>query len=397
MAGISELKTALNNHGGISRLCKYNVDFSGWGARVPFNDKNLRDLDYFLEGVTIPGRTISAVKYSLWDKPIDMPTGYENQELTLDFLMPNDHYIRNLFYQWHHNIINTKTQLINYRNEYVTDMNIFILNDWNTNGYQVQLTEAYPLSYNSYAFSASSTEYAKLSVTFAYNKMTEKSKQVASSLNQAIKKDGAATPNNAQKSALAFGDEGVTNPFTSRYDTDDDGLGIPTNIPAPYDSLKKKFDERIAVPSDEYGPLGDGIPRGQPLSNTPIPPEDKDPAEDLIITELPNGEAIQEDVINDPFIPTQTEVGSITQKSIDPVSGNVESQTDFNRGETTNVPGTSNLTRSQKDQKVYENLILGPNPEAGVTYARGRSWVVTADQWEGDSLPSDSFNNENEP
>ena len=175
-SSISDLKSALSNHSGLSRLCKYRVDFSGWPdneKRASISPTDARNLDFFLEGINVPGKTLSSVKYSVWDKPIDLPTGYENQELSMDFMMPNDHYIRNIFSQWMSNIINPTTQLISYHNEYSCHMNVYFLNDVDDVAYTLNFTGVYPLSYSAQQFSAASAEYGKLSVSFAYDKMNE--------------------------------------------------------------------------------------------------------------------------------------------------------------------------------------------------------------------------------
>jgi len=391
MAGIRELKSTLNKHGGISRLCKYEVDFSGMSAKIPAHSEHFRNLTYLLEGVNLPGKTISSVKYSLWDKPIDLPTAIENQELTLDFMMPNDHWIRNMFYAWVNKIIDPSSQLINYYNDYTCDMTIKILNDANVPGYEISCTGVYPLSYSASAFSATSTEYEKLSVTFAYHKMTEIQGTTYTHTSSGADPDLVAE---AEKRLNLDGPDWLS----GAVEMTPDGKIISKNLPPVVEAHLKTqelFGNSGILPGTGTGNIQTGAPIDGNLSGPIDPPSDTFEVDQ----NDPNlsGTSLTPASVNDPNIPAQRDVGAITQKSTDPVSGNIESQTDFNRGETTNVPGSTDLTRSQKDQKIYDTLILGPNPEAGVTYARGRSWIATADQWEGGIPPSDSFNNENEP
>jgi len=175
MSMLEDLKAAIKKHGSIARTNRFKVDFSGMRAYA--SDAELRDLEYFLEDVNIPGKDIETIDYSLYRNPIAYATGYKNGDFNMKFRSPTNMFVKRIFDRWIEQIIPREDYKLKYRNEITTNFTItqtsertpehdkFLGIDY----YSVVILDAYPTSIGSIEYSNTQEgEYVSFNVDFAF-------------------------------------------------------------------------------------------------------------------------------------------------------------------------------------------------------------------------------------
>ena len=173
---LEDLKAAIKKHGSIARTNRFKVDFSGMRAYA--TDAELRDLEYFLEDVNIPGKDVETVDYSLYRNPIAYAAGYKNGDFNMKFRSPTNMFVKRIFDRWIEQIIPREDYKLKYRNEITTNFTItqtsertqehdkFLGIDY----YSVIVLDAYPTSISSIEYSNTSEgEYVTFDVNFAFS------------------------------------------------------------------------------------------------------------------------------------------------------------------------------------------------------------------------------------
>lgn len=175
MSMLEDLKAAIKKHGSIARTNRFKVDFSGMRAYA--TDAELRDLEYFLEDVNIPGKDIETVDYSLYRNPIAYAAGYKNGDFNMKFRSPTNMFVKRIFDRWIEKIIPREDYKLRYRNEITANFTItqtsertqehdkFLGLDY----YSVIILDAYPIGLSSIEYSnAQEGEFVSFSVDFAF-------------------------------------------------------------------------------------------------------------------------------------------------------------------------------------------------------------------------------------
>lgn len=128
-----------------------------------------RDVSILCDQVTMPGRQISTTELANNMLSIKMPYNYINDDVTMQFYITNDHYIKKYFENWQGKIFDRRKMTMKYRSSYAVDIIIQQLDQRNVPVYTCTLKNAYPTTVASYDMSnASEGTFQKLSVTFTY-------------------------------------------------------------------------------------------------------------------------------------------------------------------------------------------------------------------------------------
>jgi len=248
---------------GLSRSNRFYVDFSAVGTLFQVDNVQLDDLNYFCETSSIPGRTIETVEYGIWHRPIKLPAGYTNDDVTMTFHMTNDFFVKKLLDLWMGKIINIDTYLLNYDNEYKTSIKLYQLDQSDKIIYGVELIEAYPYTVKALELNNGiENEIVSCSASFTY-----KDFRVISVTNSDITSNPISVNNQYNNSAPVPGSsltplQPANNPSYQTIAPATPGLAPqPDNQPSILDTLNPSFlDPRVVPPitsptTPDYKPI----------------------------------------------------------------------------------------------------------------------------------------------
>lgn len=196
---IEDIKSVISKKGGVARTNRFQVIFtppkasllntdagtllgtllSGGSARNLINDP--RDISILCASASFPGRSLSTIEYQSNKQTVKMPYTYIDSDVTLSFILTNDYYVKNLFEDWYSSIFNVDSYKVGYKKDYATDVTILQLNSENKPVYGVVLEKAFPIDVSAIELSnETENDYAKVDVTFAYDKYSDDIGSVAS-------------------------------------------------------------------------------------------------------------------------------------------------------------------------------------------------------------------------
>lgn len=164
---ISEIKTK-----GLARLNRYEVEIAfpnGIGGAG--GASNLTKL--FCDSVNLPGLNINTQPHIVFGEAREMPYGRMFDPVNMSFYVDTGLVVKSVFDKWLALIVDEKSRTINYYNNYVTQINIRVLNVDDSNPYTMTLHDAYPKTVNAIQLDASAKDVMKLNVTFAYKYWTK--------------------------------------------------------------------------------------------------------------------------------------------------------------------------------------------------------------------------------
>lgn len=183
MFNINEFKSRMNKYGGLARTSLFVVRFSS--RNIP-NIIPADDLRFFCQTITMPGINIDTMPYKVSGLGYheDMPMSSTPDPMNAVFLMDNNHKILSFFHNWINSVVNVSgengpntAQLerkeINYKENYVTSMDIDLFSYDNQNSfYRCTYDGVYPTQVSSVNLNWGDTEAAAtLSVNFSYSRM----------------------------------------------------------------------------------------------------------------------------------------------------------------------------------------------------------------------------------
>jgi hypothetical protein len=127
-----------------------------------------RQLPLRCEKATFPDRTISTFDQKIYGPAEKFPyqSTYNTAEMT--FILSDDMSEKEFFDGWMELINPSTTFNFKYKGDYVTDITVNQYDVKNELSYSVDLIDAFPISINQLDLDWSSTEYHKLTVTFAF-------------------------------------------------------------------------------------------------------------------------------------------------------------------------------------------------------------------------------------
>jgi len=205
---ISSLAKNISKRGGLARANFFALTFTGPASISP----NPFFINTICESVQLPGRSVSTFEHGMTHQVTKRPYSFINSDVTLTFLITNDFYIKDLFDKWMRCVVNDSTAKIQYKNQYVSDMTITVLDVEHNMVYKVNLENAYPIDISVIELSnASENQVLRLTVTMTYDNYTSKSTYFSLITTLENFKDAISFPNPFMPSVpfMPFGDLGA--------------------------------------------------------------------------------------------------------------------------------------------------------------------------------------------
>ena len=188
---IDDLKSTIQNHGGLAMQNRFNVIFtppklslvnlnastllagviSGSSLSLKNFINDPRDISLMCKSASLPGRQISTAEHSAHKEQHKYITGFIDEDVTCEFHITQDFFIRNMFDDWLKQIFDTETYSISYKSEHTCDVIIQQLNKENEPIYAVKLINAFPTTLGAMPLSNDAADTTQvMSVTFSYDK-----------------------------------------------------------------------------------------------------------------------------------------------------------------------------------------------------------------------------------
>lgn len=168
-SSIQNFKTVLVRNKGLTKANRFRVEFTSipdWNGSTT----QLNDLTVFCTAVSMPGKTIETLDYSLYRNKYKVPTGYIHDDVTITFNLSQNYLAKEALDKWQNYIIDESEYLLKYDSEYKRDINIYQLDELDKNIYTVKLKNAYPTTVQAIEFSDESTDtISTISATFSFD------------------------------------------------------------------------------------------------------------------------------------------------------------------------------------------------------------------------------------
>ena len=138
------------------------------------------------DAVTMPGRTMNTTPVNeRYGPATQMVDGWTFEDVTCSFLADTSFKVRDFFSTWHYNMYDAQEPFLRggrapkfnmrFYDDYVSDVEIYLLDNNGKATYGVKLVEAFPKTIGANEFNMATTnELQKISVTFAYRYWIEK-------------------------------------------------------------------------------------------------------------------------------------------------------------------------------------------------------------------------------
>lgn len=178
MATINDIKNVIGRRGGLARPNRFMVNFTGLLAQAPgsvpipgLDPESTRDLNFLVDNISIPGRAINTFEYAIWNHPIKVPIGYDEDDIEIVFNLTNDFMPKKIIDAWLAIIINQSSYLAEYDAAYKRDVIIWQLDENDNIKYGVKLLGAYPLaSKGLFLDNSSESTVSRFSCTLTFNR-----------------------------------------------------------------------------------------------------------------------------------------------------------------------------------------------------------------------------------
>jgi hypothetical protein len=187
---VDDLLATIGKRGGIAKPNRFvvimtppaasliNTDIGGLvgqalSGNLGLNDfvNDPRDIAMLCRSCSIPGRTINTLEYANegYKNQVKVPYSYTNEDVSFQFLLTNDYYMKKQFDKWMSLVIDPELHTIPYRTQYTSDVIIQQLDQDNNPVYGVKLIGAYPTAINSVSLdNNASDQIQELQVTMTY-------------------------------------------------------------------------------------------------------------------------------------------------------------------------------------------------------------------------------------
>lgn len=168
-SSINDFKEAIVNNKGLARSNRFKVeitDVPGWSGSTTGKS----DLTILCDSVTMPGKNIETIEYSLYRNRYKVPTGYANEDVTITFNLTQNYLAKDALDSWINSIINVDSYLLSFDSVYKKDISIFQLDLLDKTVYKVKLKEAYPYQVESIDLSNQNEDsISTISAQFTYS------------------------------------------------------------------------------------------------------------------------------------------------------------------------------------------------------------------------------------
>ena len=170
MSSVDNLRAIISQSNGVAKGNRYRVSLLGGESNK---------LNILCDSINFPGRQVTTQDYLTDMKTKKMPYAFENDEVTIVFLLGNDWYAWNYLKAWQNNIINkidsvSGAYTVNFKSQYSRQVVIDHLDDNNAVKKTITLLNVFPTSLNSIELSnASENTMLRCTATFSYDNWEE--------------------------------------------------------------------------------------------------------------------------------------------------------------------------------------------------------------------------------
>lgn len=178
MATIDELKATISKTG-VAKANQFDVDFVGmkdlgFPLSIEGTSKTelIRDLNKFVSSTSIPGRQLQTFGYDLFRHMTEFPTGYVNDSLAIEFILPSKLEVKQIFDAWINYVVDIDSYLMKFANQYKCDLVLSQMRrdrEGVKKTYSVVITDCYPKAVRGVTYSQDDDSLTKFSVEFAFN------------------------------------------------------------------------------------------------------------------------------------------------------------------------------------------------------------------------------------
>lgn len=253
---VSDLASQISQRGGLARSNMFAVTFTGPASINP----NPYLVNALCESVTLPGRAISTIEHGTIRQATKRPYTFINDDVTLTFLVTNDFYMKNIFDKWMKHVVDDEKGVVYYKNQYVSDMTITVLDLRSKFIYKCTLQNAYPITMNAVELSnANENGLIRLSVTLTYDNYVTRSTYFSIKTALADLKAAIAIPNPFMPGLpfMPFGD--ISNQLATLAAVGEGEFAGELNdiLGGVTDEIRNKINEGLVAISKPYeGSLG---------------------------------------------------------------------------------------------------------------------------------------------
>jgi len=131
-----------------------------------------RKLYLYCESINIPGVNLSTVPVRTFGETREMPYEKVFDPVTAVYYVDTAFKVKAFFEAWQDSIQNTTDRTIQFYDNYISTITLFVNDVANNTRYLTKLHQAYPKTVQSIQLGQASNEPAKVSVTFAYKYFT---------------------------------------------------------------------------------------------------------------------------------------------------------------------------------------------------------------------------------
>lgn len=129
---------------------------------------NLEKILLFCDQAQLPGVSYGTNQVRTYGEFREVPYEKLYEQVTLSFYVDKDLYVKNLFEEWINLIQDRKTRDFEFPVNYMTDIEIYVLDTEDNKKYKIKLKNAYPKAVNAVQLDYSAKDIMKLQVTMTY-------------------------------------------------------------------------------------------------------------------------------------------------------------------------------------------------------------------------------------
>ena len=164
MSQLKVLSAFVSHHRGIQLSNRYKVILPPLRG---FKD-DLIAMDMLCRKVTFPGRTLDTIDRKVNHLSVKIPTGYTNDQVSMEFTETNDNIIGRYFDNWIAQSTDQETGLTSYRDDIARTVTILKVDKKGVPTYGVMLKKAFPIIKSSVDLSDESDSIVTQRVSFEY-------------------------------------------------------------------------------------------------------------------------------------------------------------------------------------------------------------------------------------
>ena len=171
---LNEVLSEFRSRDGIARPARYEVVI-GSPPRLATDNRGARNVSLKCESISFPGRNIDTTPdTNIYGPTREIATGFSFAELGATFQCSSDLREKEFFENWQKASFNANTWAMQFYNDYIGEIQIYLLDEKDNRRYGVKIWECFPKNIAEQNLNyATINEQLKLSVTFSYRYWTD--------------------------------------------------------------------------------------------------------------------------------------------------------------------------------------------------------------------------------